>query len=127
MPYRGRFAPSPTGALHFGSLVAAVGSWLAARGRAGSWLVRIEDLDPPREVPGSAADIIATLAAFGMQADEPIVYQSTRNAAYQSAFEQLQAAGHVFPCWCSRSDLDPAGGVHRGACIAGPDHSRPPA
>ena len=127
MTYRGRFAPSPTGALHFGSLVAAVGSWLAARASGGAWLVRIEDIDPPREVPGSAQDILATLAAFGLEADEPIVYQSRRTAAYQSAFEQLQRSGQVFPCWCSRSDLEPAGGVHRGPCVAAPDDSRRPA
>jgi len=127
MSYRGRFAPSPTGALHFGSLVAAVGSWLAARAAGGTWLVRIEDIDPPREVPGSAQDILATLAAFGLEADEPVVYQSRRAAAYSTAFETLQRQGLVFPCWCSRADLEPAGGVHRGACVATPDSSRQPA
>ena len=123
MTYRGRFAPSPTGALHFGSLVAAVGSWLATRAAHGAWLVRIEDIDPPREVPGSAAEIIATIAAFGMEADEPIVYQSARTTAYEAAFERLRRLDQVFPCWCSRSDLEPAGGVHRGACVA-PRHPR---
>ena len=127
MSYRGRFAPSPTGALHFGSLVAAVGSWLAARAAGGAWLVRIEDIDPPREVPGSAQDILATLAALGLEADEPVVYQSRRTPAYDAAFETLQRQGLVFPCWCSRSDLEPLGGVHRGACIAAPDASRQPA
>jgi len=127
MSYRGRFAPSPTGALHFGSLVAAVGSWLAARAAGGAWLVRIEDIDPPREVPGSAQDILATLAALGLEADEPVVYQSRRTPAYDAAFETLQRQGLVFPCWCSRSDLEPLGGVHRGACIAEPDASRQPA
>ena len=127
MNYRGRFAPSPTGPLHLGSLVAAVGSWLRARTRNGSWLIRMEDLDPPREVPGAAADILATLAAFGLESDEPVIYQSAREAAYRTAFDQLLAAGEVFACWCSRSDLEPAGGIHRGTCVAAPDHERAPA
>lgn len=127
MSYRGRFAPSPTGALHFGSLVAAVGSWLRARAQEGSWLVRIEDLDPPREVPGSALAILETLAAFGMEADEPPLWQSRREDAYADAFERLRRDGHVFACWCSRSDLEPTGGVHRRACVAAPDPCRAPA
>ncbi|HET7779861.1 MAG TPA: tRNA glutamyl-Q(34) synthetase GluQRS [Rudaea sp.] len=127
MSYRGRFAPSPTGPLHLGSLVAAAGSWLRARAQNGAWLVRMEDLDPPREVPGAAADILATLAAFGLESDEPVIYQSAREAAYRTAFDQLLAAGEVFACWCSRSDLEPAGGIHRGTCVAAPDHERAPA
>jgi glutamyl-Q tRNA(Asp) synthetase len=127
MTYRGRFAPSPTGALHFGSLVAAVGSWLRARAQNGTWLVRMEDLDPPREVPGSAADILAVLAAFGMESDEPVVYQSEREAAYRAAFETLQSRDLVFPCWCSRSDLESEQRLHRGACLAAPDATRAPA
>jgi glutamyl-Q tRNA(Asp) synthetase len=127
MNYRGRFAPSPTGPLHLGSLVAAVGSWLRARAQDGAWIVRMEDLDPPREVPGAAPDILATLAAFGLESDEPVVYQNGREPAYRAAFELLRAAGQVFPCWCSRSDLEPACGIHRGACIAAPDNDRPPA
>ena len=122
MSYRGRFAPSPTGPLHFGSLVAAVGSWLRARSQNGVWLVRMEDLDPQREVPGAAQDILATLAAFGMISDEPVVWQSRREAAYDAAFSLLRE--HVFPCWCSRSDLEPQGGLHRGACIAQPAPAR---
>src|SRR5580698_1358524 len=90
MAYRGRFAPSPTGPLHFGSLVAAVGSYVRARAQNGAWLVRMEDLDSPREVPGAAKDILATLAAFGMVSDEPIVYQSQREDAYRNAFATLQ-------------------------------------
>lgn len=126
--YRGRFAPSPTGALHFGSLVAAVGSWLVARHASGDWLLRVEDIDPPREVPGAAACILATLDAFGLHADEPVVYQSRRQALYESAFERLREAGEVFPCWCSRADLAPHGGIHRdGRCVAAPDPQRPPA
>jgi len=127
MIYRGRFAPSPTGALHFGSLVAAVGSWLRARAKNGTWLVRMEDLDPPREVPGSAADILDTLAAFGMESDEPVVFQSARRPAYEAAFAALQSRNLVFPCWCSRSDLDGDQRLHRGACIAAPDPKRAPA
>jgi len=128
MTYRGRFAPSPTGLLHFGSLVAAVGSWLCARHAGGQWLVRMEDIDPPREVSGSAQAILAALPAFGLIADEPVLFQSQRTAAYDEAFEKLRAADRVFPCWCSRSDLAAAGGMHRDAlCIAAPDETRPPA
>lgn len=128
MNCRGRFAPSPTGLLHAGSLVAAVGSWLCARHANGRWLVRMEDIDPPREVPGSATAILNALPAFGMLADEPVVYQSSRIAAYDAAFEQLKQAGLVFPCWCSRSDLAAAGDIHRdGRCIASPAPDRAPA
>ncbi|WP_017460952.1 tRNA glutamyl-Q(34) synthetase GluQRS [Dyella ginsengisoli] len=128
MTYRGRFAPSPTGPLHFGSLVAAVGSWLCARQAGGQWLVRMEDIDPPREVPGAARDILATLPAFGLVADGPVLYQSARRAAYDAAFEKLRAEGHVFPCWCSRTDLAARGGLHRdGLCVAPPSDDRPPA
>jgi glutamyl-Q tRNA(Asp) synthetase len=128
MDYRGRFAPSPTGRLHFGSLVAALGSWLRARQAGGRWLLRMEDIDPPREVPGSATAILATLPAFGLTADEPVLYQSRRQAAYDAAFEQLHEAGAVFPCWCSRSELAAAAGLHRdGRCVAPPDPWREPA
>jgi glutamyl-Q tRNA(Asp) synthetase len=126
MDYRGRFAPSPTGHLHFGSLVAAVGSWLCARHAGGQWLLRVEDIDPPREMPGSAESILAALPAFGLMADAPPLFQSTRIAAYDTAFEQLKAAGQVFPCWCSRNDL--AGGLHLdGQCLAAPAADRTPA
>ena len=128
MTYRGRFAPSPTGSLHFGSLVAAVGSWLCARHAGGQWLLRMEDLDPPREVAGAAAGIIGTLPAFGLVADEPPLFQSKRIAAYDAAFEQLRDAGHLFACWCSRSELAACGGLHRdGHCVAAADPERPPA
>jgi len=100
--YRGRFAPSPTGPLHAGSLVAALASWLDARAHDGRWLVRIEDLDPPREVAGSARGILDTLAALGMDADEPVVHQSDRGAAYAAALARLDAAGLLFACTCSR-------------------------
>jgi glutamyl-Q tRNA(Asp) synthetase len=126
MNYRGRFAPSPTGHLHFGSLVAAVGSWLCARHAGGAWLLRVEDIDPPRELPGSAESILAALPAFGLVADAPALFQSQRQAAYDGAFEQLKAADLVFPCWCSRNDL--AGGLHLdGHCLAPPLEGRTPA
>jgi glutamyl-Q tRNA(Asp) synthetase len=127
-PYRGRFAPSPTGALHLGSLVTAVGSWLVARHHGGAWLVRMEDIDPPREAPGAAADILSTLQAFGLVPDEPPVFQSRRDALYATAFAQLRDQGDLFPCWCSRADLASQGGIHRdGRCVARPDPSRAPA
>ncbi|HVE06772.1 MAG TPA: tRNA glutamyl-Q(34) synthetase GluQRS [Paraburkholderia sp.] len=105
MTYRGRFAPSPTGPLHFGSLVSALASWLDARAHDGAWLVRIDDIDGPRTVPGAAQQILATLAHFGMHADEPPVWQSGRTAHYQRAFAQLQAAGLVYPCGCTRKEI----------------------
>src|SRR3954469_24762958 len=116
--YRGRFAPSPTGRLHFGSLVAAVGSWLFARAAGGRWLVRIEDLDPPREVVGADRVILETLAAFGLESDEPVLHQSRRAAVYAEALVRLETRGAVYPCWCSRSDLEPLAGIHPSACIA---------
>lgn len=100
--YIGRFAPSPTGPLHFGSLVTALASYLDALVHNGQWLLRIEDLDPPREVPGAAQHIIHTLKAFGFHWHGAVVYQSQRSAAYQSALEQLQAQGLIYPCTCSR-------------------------
>ena len=105
MSYRGRFAPSPTGPLHFGSLVSALASWLDARAQRGAWLVRIEDIDGPRTVPGAAEDILATLERFGMHADEPPVWQSTRMARYRQALEQLKAAGMIYPCGCTRKEI----------------------
>lgn len=104
-PYIGRFAPSPTGALHFGSLVAAVGSYLDARTHGGRWLLRIEDVDAPRSVPGAAEGIIATLASFGFEWDGEIVRQSRRSAAYEAALDTLKAAGHAYPCVCTRREL----------------------
>ncbi|AOJ02490.1 MULTISPECIES: tRNA glutamyl-Q(34) synthetase GluQRS [Burkholderia] len=103
--YRGRFAPSPTGPLHFGSLVGALASWLDARAWGGAWLVRIEDIDGQRTVPGAAEDILATLTRFGFVPDEPPVRQSMRVAHYTAALEQLTAAGLVYPCGCSRKEI----------------------
>lgn len=127
--YRGRFAPSPSGPLHFGSLVAAVGSYLEARTRGGEWLVRIEDLDPPRVVPGAGDDILRTLDACGMERDGDIVHQSTRSDAYHAALHQLRQLGRIYPCACSRSEIaDSAitgieGYVYPGTCR----HGLPPA
>ncbi|VXB74886.1 Glutamyl-Q tRNA(Asp) synthetase [Burkholderia sp. 8Y] len=105
MSYRGRFAPSPTGPLHAGSLVSALASFLDARAHGGTWIVRIEDVDSPRTVPGAADDILATLARFGMESDEPPVWQSRRDDAYARAFERLQAGGLVYPCGCTRREI----------------------
>lgn len=130
--YRGRFAPSPTGDLHFGSLVAALAGWLRARQQGGEWLLRIEDIDPPREVAGSAQSILAALHHIGLDADGPVLYQSERADAYAAALQQLRDRGHAFPCWCSRSDLDAARLVHHelhhdGHCFAPARDDRPPA
>jgi glutamyl-Q tRNA(Asp) synthetase len=119
-PYRGRFAPSPTGPLHLGSLVAALASWLHARAAAGSWLVRIEDIDPPRAVQGAAEAQLATLQAFGLAADGPVLWQGSRSAAYREALARLQRAGRAYSCLCSRSALAALGGVHPAVCrVAG--------
>src|SRR5450631_3791935 len=111
--YRGRFAPSPTGPLHFGSLVAAVGSYLDAKHHQGKWLVRIEDLDTPRTVKGAADKILSTLEAYDLHWDEKIIYQSQRTAAYQDAFEQLQTQNQLYPCACSRREIADSA-LHRG-------------
>lgn len=110
--YRGRFAPSPTGPLHLGSLVAALGSWLLARHVRGEWHVRVEDLDPPREVAGAVAQQLAALDAFGLQPDGTLEWQSRRSALYQDALDRLLAEGKAFACHCSRSDLAADDGVH---------------
>ena len=125
-PYRGRFAPSPTGPLHAGSLATALASWLDARAANGTWLVRIEDLDPPRTVPGAAQHILQTLARCRLESDEPVVFQSARGAHYQAAFARLQAAGLIYGCVCSRKDVDEVieaqsglrAGVYPGTCAA---------
>ncbi|WPB55006.1 tRNA glutamyl-Q(34) synthetase GluQRS [Xylophilus sp. GOD-11R] len=103
--YVGRFAPSPTGALHAGSLVAALASWLDARAHGGRWLVRIEDVDTPRCVPGAAERILAQLEACAMRPDEAPVWQSTRGDHYQAALDRLLASGNAYPCACSRQDI----------------------
>ena len=103
--YRGRFAPSPTGPLHFGSLVAAVGSYLDARAHGGEWLVRMEDVDAPRNVPGAAEDILHTLELFGFAWDGPVLYQSARLEAYRSELERLCRSGLAYGCACSRKEI----------------------
>ncbi len=103
--YRGRFAPSPTGPLHFGSLVAAVGSYLDARAHGGEWLLRMEDVDTPRNVPGAAAGILKTLEAFGFEWDGPVLWQSRRADAYAAALDRLRAAGLAYGCGCSRREI----------------------
>ena len=115
--YRGRFAPSPTGDLHAGSLLAAFGSWLLARRAGGEWLVRVEDLDPPREVAGAAHRQLAALEAFGLIPDGPVAWQSNRSHLYQKALDRLLTGGQAFVCHCSRTDLAAAHGIHR-ACVA---------
>ncbi|MCL2523228.1 MAG: tRNA glutamyl-Q(34) synthetase GluQRS [Betaproteobacteria bacterium] len=125
--YRGRFAPSPTGPLHFGSLVAAVGSYLDARSHGGEWLLRMEDVDTPRNVPGAADDILRALEAFGFEWDGPVLWQSRHSAAYAAALADLRQAGLIYPCACSRKEIAdsatrPAvdGGLaYPGTCRAG--------
>ena len=103
--YRGRFAPSPTGPLHFGSLVTAVGSYLEAKSRRGEWLVRIEDPDPAREIPGASRGILNTLAALGMEWDGEVLYQSQREEAYRAACAALEKQHLLYPCICSRKEI----------------------
>ncbi|HEY0268375.1 MAG TPA: tRNA glutamyl-Q(34) synthetase GluQRS [Methyloradius sp.] len=103
--YRGRFAPSPTGPLHFGSLIAAVASYLEARSNDGHWLVRMEDIDTAREVPGAADDILFTLEQFGFAWDESVIYQSKRQTEYAAALERLVKKVLVYPCFCSRKEI----------------------
>jgi glutamyl-Q tRNA(Asp) synthetase len=103
--YRGRFAPSPTGPLHFGSLVAAMGSYLDARAQNGQWLVRIEDIDPPREKKGATDDILRTLEAFGLEWDEEILCQSSRLDIYQDVAHDLFQRNLAYPCTCSRKEV----------------------
>ncbi|MDP2020984.1 MAG: tRNA glutamyl-Q(34) synthetase GluQRS [Hydrogenophaga sp.] len=106
--YRGRFAPSPTGPLHAGSLVAALASWLDARAHGGTWIVRIEDVDTPRCVPGADRLILQQLATCGLVSDEPEVWQSERGALYLQALNQLVATDRAYPCGCSRKDIEAA-------------------
>ncbi|WP_137936222.1 tRNA glutamyl-Q(34) synthetase GluQRS [Chitinivorax sp. B] len=123
--YRGRFAPTPSGPLHFGSLIAAVGSYLDAKAHQGEWLLRIEDLDPPRAIPGAADEIIRTLARFGFEWDGPITYQHQRSNAYQAALDKLNRLGLIYGCACSRKEIaDSAiqgldGLIYPGTCSPG--------
>src|ERR1700742_4386809 len=123
MTYTGRFAPSPTGPLHIGSLMAAVGSYLEAKAQGGRWLLRMEDLDPPREVPGAADGILRDLEKLGFKWHGPVLYQSRRRDAYEEALAKL--GSQIFPCACSRSEIaDSAlagieGPVYPGTCRDG--------
>lgn len=112
--YRGRFAPSPTGPLHAGSLMAALASWLDARAHGGQWLIRIEDVDQPRCLQGMDEVILQQLAAFGMTSDQAVVYQSRRTNLYETALAKLQADGLVYRCYCSRKQI--GHGIYLGAC-----------
>lgn len=123
-PYRGRFAPTPSGPLHFGSLVAALGSYLEARRQGGEWRLRIEDVDPPRVVAGAADDILRTLETFGFEWDGPVVYQSRRLNAYRDALISIEREGLLYACTCSRKQIAATarrgvdGPVYPGHCRA---------
>lgn len=123
--YKGRFAPTPSGPAHLGTLLAAVGSYLQARASAGEWHVRIDDIDPPREVPGAADSILRTLEKYGLQWDGEIVYQSRRLDAYRDAIRQLEAQGSTYECSCSRKQVEQTarrgmnGMIYPGTCRTG--------
>ena len=134
--YIGRFAPSPTGLLHIGSLLIALASYADARANRGKWLVRMEDLDPPREMPGAAAHILHTLEAFGFEWDGEVVWQSRRHSLYRDALGRLKEKGLLYPCYCSRKDWQAAaaqgadGFVYNGRCRRPEDRphtDKPPA
>lgn len=114
--YRGRFAPSPSGSLHFGSLVAALGSYLQAKSQQGIWQVRIDDLDPPREVKGAAQDILQTLQAYGLHWDGDIIYQSRRSRAYEKILSHLTKQKLCYACSCTRKIIKQQGGIYLGNC-----------
>ena len=134
--YIGRFAPSPTGLLHIGSLLTALASYADARANRGKWLVRMEDLDPPREMPGAAAHILHTLEAFGFEWDGEVVWQSRRHSLYRDALGRLKEKGLLYPCYCSRKDWQAGaaqgadGFVYNGRCRRPEDRphtDKPPA
>src|SRR3954447_4861944 len=125
VPYRGRFAPTPSGPLHFGSLIAALGSYLEARSHAGEWRLRIDDLDPPRVAPGASDEILRCLERLGFEWDGPVVFQSRHIGAYHAALHELRQAGALYPCGCSRSEIEAVaergseGPVYPGTCRSG--------
>ncbi len=114
--YIGRFAPSPSGELHFGSLIAALGSYLQARARQGIWRVRIEDIDPPREVPGAAETILRQLEHYGLHWDGEVLWQSQRHDAYREALAWLQQHNQSYYCTCTRARIQSVGGIYDGHC-----------
>ncbi|MGS0680300.1 tRNA glutamyl-Q(34) synthetase GluQRS [Shewanella sp. 125m-7] len=114
--YIGRFAPSPSGPLHFGSLIAALGSFLRARSLGGKWLVRIEDIDPPREIAGASSAILNTLEAYGLEWDDTVLYQSQRLDVYQAKIEQLLAHSQAYYCQCTRKQIQAMGSRYDGRC-----------
>jgi len=130
--YKGRFAPSPTGPLHFGSAVAAVGSYLQARSQCGTWLVRIEDLDPIREVPGATASILRTLEKLGLYWDGEVIYQNQRTEAYLAMLDWLRRDGMLYPCGCTRKEIAERGHrgrygpIYNGHCRPGLSHNKKP-
>lgn len=132
VPCRGRFAPSPTGPLHFGSLVAALGSYLEARAHGGEWHVRIEDIDPPREVPGAADDILRTLEAFGLEWDGGVTWQSRHKEHYEAALQTLRDTDRIFDCGCTRREVRAStvpgleGPIYPGTCRNGLPAGREP-
>lgn len=126
-PYVGRFAPSPTGPLHFGSLLGALASFLDAHAASGRWLVRIEDIDPLREQPGATRQILATLASHGLQHDGELLFQSQRTELYRAAADALQRNGMAYRCHCSRSWLARHGGIHPATCQPQADPGSPAA
>ena len=125
-PYIGRFAPSPTGPLHFGSLVSALASYLDAKSHHGRWLVRIEDIDPPREEAGAADTILRQLEQHGLCWDGEVLFQHTRSEAYRDILQQLQQRELLYPCTCSRQILAESGGIHPAPCRKSAEIPRQP-
>jgi len=116
--YIGRFAPSPSGPLHFGSLVAALGSYLQAKSKQGTWLVRMEDIDPPRQMPGADTAILRTLVQYGLHWDGSVLYQSQQTDYYEAVIAQLQQQGLTYACQCTRAQIKQSGGLYSGHCRA---------